>query len=147
MTQRTLFALAILAGTVVLASGEDPKPVEIKAHTALVHSVAVSPDGKTLATAGFDKVIKLWSLEGGTPREVKTLSGHTEPVYCVVFSPDGKTLASSSLDKTIRTWSIPEGKPGHEMKGHTDIVDTLAFSPDGKFLASGSGMADKSVRL
>src|SRR3954466_13268622 len=83
-------------------------PVEVKAHSALVHSVAFSPDGKWFATAGFDKTAKLFEYANGQLKEVKTLTGHTEPVYCVAFSPDSKTLATSSLDKTIRLWNVAD---------------------------------------
>jgi dipeptidyl aminopeptidase/acylaminoacyl peptidase len=124
-----------------------PAPGEAKAHSDLIHSIAFSPDGKTFATAGFDKAVKLWEFANGNMKELKTLNNHTDPVYCVAFNNDGKWLASSSLDKTIRIWNVADGKQLQEMKGHTDIVDAIAFSPDGKLLASASGMADKSVRL
>jgi WD40 repeat protein len=119
-------------------------PAELKGHMALVYSLAFSPDGKTLASAGFDNVVKLWDFSAGG-EEVRTLTGHAGPVYCVAFSPDGKILASSSADQTIRFWNPSDGKLIRELKGHTGIVDSVAFSPDGKFLASGS--ADKTVRL
>jgi len=124
-----------------------PPAGEVRGHADLIHSIAFSPDGKMVATAGFDKEIKLWEYADGNLKEVKTLSGHSDPVYCVVFSPDGKRLASSSHDKTIRVWNVADGKVLQTLKGATDIVDTIAFSPDGKLLASGSGTADKSVRL
>ncbi len=118
-------------------------PTELKGHTALIYSVALSPDGKLLATAGFDNTVKLWVFPSG--KEVHTLAGHTGPVYCVAFHPSGATLASASLDKTIRLWNVADGKPVREIKGHTDIVDSIAFHKDGKLLASGS--SDKTVRL
>jgi WD40 repeat protein len=119
-------------------------PTELKGHTALIYSLAFNPDGRLLATAGFDNNVKLWDFNAGG-KEVRTLTGHTGPVYCVVFSPDGTMLASSSTDMTIRLWNVSDGKPLREIKGHTGIVDGIAFSPDGKQLAAGS--ADKSVRL
>jgi WD40 repeat protein len=118
-------------------------PTELKGHTALVYHLAFSPDGKLLATAGFDNVVKLWEWPSG--KEVRTLSGHTGPVYCVAFHPNGTMLASGSLDKTIRLWNVADGKPIREIKGHTDIVDTISFNKDGKLLASGS--SDKTVRI
>src|SRR3712207_4503941 len=90
---------------------------EYKGHGALVFSVAVSPDGSTLATASFDNTIKLWDLKSG--KEKSTLKGHTSPVYSVVFSPDGNLLASGGADNTIRVWD-KEGKFLRELKGHAD---------------------------
>jgi WD40 repeat protein len=130
-----------------LASLREPvfaqAPTELKGHTALVYNLAFSPDGKILASAGFDNVVKLWEYPSG--KELREIKGHTGPVYCVAFSPDGKTLASSSHDMTIRLSNVADGKLVREIKGHTGIVDSIAYSPDGKTLASGS--ADKSVRF
>src|SRR5262249_44925657 len=107
-----LFA-SLLTGACLAA--DDAAPTEIKGHTALVYGVAFSPDGKILATAGFDSAIKLWDT--GTWKEIRTLSGHTGPVYSVVFSPDGAQLASSSHDQTIRLWNVADGAMVKDMKG------------------------------
>ncbi|MBA4063997.1 MAG: hypothetical protein C0501_09850 [Isosphaera sp.] len=137
-----LFAAALPA--VLPAAAAQPAPV--KAHTALVHAVAVSPDGKTVATGGFDNVIKLWDVApDGTLKEKKELKGHTGPVYALVFHPKDAVLVSGSQDKTAKVWSLADGKVTAEFKGHTDIVHGLAFAPDGKAVASGS--VDKSVKL
>lgn len=134
-----------LAAVLPAAVAQPGQPV--KAHAALVHALAVSPDGKTLATAGFDNTIKLWDIAAdGTLKEKKVLTGHTGPVYAVAFDPkDNAVLVSTSLDKTGRVWSLADGKTKTELKGHTDIVDTVAVSPDGKLIATAG--ADKSVRL
>lgn len=140
-----LFALALVALLPAARTAAQPAPA--KAHTGLVHAVTLSPDGKTLATAGFDGVAKLWDVApDGALKEKKALTGHTGPVYAVAFHPtDTKLIATASQDKTARVWDVTDGKMKFEMKGHADIVSAIAFSPDGKALATGG--ADKAVKL
>src|SRR5260370_30411832 len=88
-------------------------PTELKGHTALIYHVAFSPDGKLLATAGFDNLIKLWEWPSG--KEVRTLTGHTGPVYCVAFHPNGSTLASGSRSEEHTS----------ELQSHLNLVCRL----------------------
>src|ERR1022692_2314241 len=99
-------ALSLPLLLVPVAFAADAPPGEIKGHTALVYSVAFSPDGKQFATAGFDNVVKIWDPAGW--KEIRSLAGHTGPVYCVVYSKDGSTIATSSQDKTIRIWKAAD---------------------------------------
>ncbi len=72
-------------------------------HTADVTYAAFSPDGRRLATASFDRTIKLWDVATG--RDVFTLRGHTAGVIGVAFSPQGHLLVSGGIDATARVWN------------------------------------------
>src|SRR5439155_5165029 len=66
-------------------------------------AVAFSPNGQLIATASYDKTVKLWKRDGTL---LKTFYGHKNQVNAVAFSPDGTTLASASHDKTVHLWNL-----------------------------------------
>jgi WD40 repeat protein len=108
-----------------------------------VQKVAFSPDGRTLASAGPDRRVHLWDVDGR--RHLASLTGHTEDVHSVTFSPDGRTLASGGVDQAVILWDVSDQRQVATLTGHTDWVRAVAFSPDGRTLASSS--ADGSVFL
>ena len=114
----------------------------LSAHGGEVHSLALSPDGKTLAAASFrkgDGDAKLWNLE---TYESDTLI--VEPTHTILFTPDGKrVITATEGDRgTLRVWDTDMGSEIFQM---TDImreghhVEAIAVSPDGGHLAVGGG--------
>jgi WD40 repeat protein/tRNA A-37 threonylcarbamoyl transferase component Bud32 len=110
----------------------------LEGHTDGVLAVAFSPDGTRLASAGADRVVKVWDQRGGAPRAGGALSlrGHAAKVTAVVFSPDGCRLASGSADGAVRVWDAASGEALGTWQGHAAGVTGLAFDPTGRRLAS-----------
>ncbi|MEU1406875.1 hypothetical protein ABZ471_31790 [Streptomyces sp. NPDC005728] len=128
-----------------------PLATPLLGHTGAVYLTSFSPDGKTLATASYDRTVRLWNVaDRNRPEPLgKPLTGHASWVSSAVFSPDGHTLASAGDDGTIRLWNVrdpahpsPVGKP---LTGHKGTIYLVAFSPDGRTLASAG--EDHTVRL
>lgn len=139
----TLLAVGGADGEVTIWDTIELKQIKILyGHKGWVRTVAFHPFRNILASAGGDKIIKLWDEDLETARE---LIGHTDWIRSIAFSPDGNFLASASSDRTIRIWDINTGKEEQILSGHTDWIWSLAFSKDGKKLVSGSN--DGTVRI
>ena len=109
-----------------------------------VRSVAISPDGRLVASGFLYEGIKVWEVDSGVP--LRSLRGHSASVNSIAFSPDSQWLVSGSRDRTIKLWDVYAGSEIRTLDAQDcGEVRAVTFSPDGLWLASGS--TDSLVRL
>ena len=122
-------------GKIAIWKNGNPAPERtFEGHTAPIVSLTVSPDGNTIASASWDRSIRLWPLKGGEPR---TLNGHDQNVNGVAFSRDGKFLASAAYDATVRIWPL-EGSGAPVIVTVPTPLNGVAVAPDGEIIAGGA---------
>ena len=85
-------------------------PLVLGWHDDEITTLAIAPDGKTLASGSRDAIVKVWDLE--TRRERATLRGHSAPILALSFSEDSGSLASADADRNLRVWDVTTG---HEL--------------------------------
>lgn len=112
-------------------------------HDDVIQAVAFSPDAKIVATAGYDRLIRL--TEVGSGKELRVLRDHSDAVYSVAFSADGRLLASGGADRAVKVWDVASGARLYTLSESTDWVYAVAFSPAGKELSAAG--VDRSLRV
>ncbi|KAJ0266258.1 WD40 repeat-containing protein [Hirschfeldia incana] len=112
-------------------------------HQQLVNHVSFSPNGQWIASASFDKSVKLW--DGVTGNFITGFRGHVKSVYQISWSADSRMILSCSADSTLKVWDIRTKRLKHDLPGHAAEVYAVDWSPDGEKVASGG--ADKVLKL
>lgn len=123
--------------------GRQQPDTVLEGHQAPIVGLAVSPDGATLASAAWDRTVRLWPLAGGAPI---VLEGHTENVNGVAFAPDGKALVSVGYDLTARIWPLSQAsrQASPQVIHLASPLNAVAIAADGEIVIGG---ADGRVRF
>jgi WD40 repeat protein len=142
----TLYALEGNQIRVWDVAGRKQLPSPLKPFEEATTSLALSPDGNSLATGCSNGLILLWDLKTG---QCARLEGHRGEVVSLVFTPDGKQLLSGSgailpakpayatgHEDTIKLWDVQSGKAIRVVSKAPYVPESLAVSPDGKLVVS-----------
>jgi cytochrome c len=108
-------------------------------HAGPIVSLAISPDGAELASASWDRTVRLWSLADGAQR---VLEGHAQNVNGVAFTPDGRSLVSVGYDRELRIWPLAAGTPN--VITLAAPLNAVAVAPDGEIVTAA---ADGKLRF
>jgi cytochrome c len=122
-------------GTIAIwADGQAQPATVLKGHTAPVAAIAISPDGNTIASASWDRTIRLWPVAGGEPRVLK---GHNDNVNGIAFTTDGSALVSAGYDASVRMWPLSNLDAASTATVPTPL-NTIAIAPDGEIVTAGA---------
>lgn len=126
-----------------MKSGEVAATIGEGTHRDILFDAEFSPDGKLLATAGYDRDIHLWDLASG--KLLRSMTAHNGAVYDLAFSPDGGVLASASGDGTCKIWEVSTGERLDTLNQPEGEQYRVAFTPDSQHIVAAG--ADNRIRL
>ncbi len=146
MTQNIrIICLLVLSCTSLLLAAQDTlsRPsMTLKGHVEDIEVITYSPDGKLIASGGWDRTIRIWDAKTGA--EVKNFRAHDASVSCLAYSRDSKYIISGSRDNSVKIWDSAWGLK-YNLYGHQNIINTVVLDPKVRFAYSGS--ADGVVKL
>jgi len=109
-----------------------------------IYCFALSPDGKTVVTAGLrSRVLRIWDVATG--KELRQIPVGKEGAGAVAFSPNGKVFAAVTEQVVIRLWDVGTWRETRRLTGHEGFISSVVFLPDGKTLVCGGGTC-RSIR-
>jgi len=148
-------ALADLAPAGILATHSPPSPLVKVTDTAwhceqiwptsedIINALAVSPDGRAVATGSRDRAVQLWDRHTG--ERIHTFAqrfglgeGHTDAVTAVQFYRNGRTLITASQDGTAKLWDLQTYRLQQTLKPPGWQITAIALTPDGQTLITAS---------
>jgi WD40 repeat protein len=112
-----------------------------------VNCLALSADGKKLASGGCDRIVNVWDLSPGyaNAKLEQSIENHADWVFGIAFTADGKHLLTASRDKTAKVWDLATKESVLTFPDHQATVYGVAVKPDGKIgVSSGE---DKQIRF
>ena len=112
--------------------------MQLTGHGGEIYCCKFHPNGKILASAGFDRQLFLWNTFGEC-ENYAILSGHKGSVLDLHFSVDGDYMYTASSDRTINYWDVETGARIKKMKGHSNIVNACGASRRGPNLMVSGG--------
>lgn len=130
----TFATAGFFSGTIIIWDKQTKSILRKIAVKGRVDSIALAADGKMLASAGEDSVIRLWDVATGVQK--RQLAGHTSTVHSLLFARDGRKLISGD-EREIRVWELSSGLETRKIGAESEIVKCLSVSADGAVMASG----------
>jgi WD40 repeat protein len=115
----------------------------LQSHTETISCVCYNSDGSKIASASWDRSVKIWDASIGNI--LCTLEGHADSVMSVAFNAEASLIVTASEDQTVRLWDAVVGSITRILEGHTSCVNSACFSPDSMTIASGSN--DGTVKI